>query len=386
MTRLKTEKKLNTNPPKISVIIPVYNAEEYLRTCLDSVIHQTLKDIEKICVNDGSTDRSLDILREYEKKDKRVLVIDQENKGAGAARNNGMQYANGDYLSFLDADDFFEIDMFQKAYRQAQLDNDEIIVWRSDLYIQKQNKYRDATHTINKNLLPNHSPFSGTDVTNVFNLFIGWPWDKLFRRDFIQKNGLLFQEQRTTNDLLFVYSAVVKANRISVINDVFAHHRIFESGKSLSVSRELSWGCFYNALIELRNQLKKWGLYEQFEQDFINYGLNFSLWNLNTIRGKSFIDLYNKLRSEWFNQLEILNKPSSFYNEKDYELLDFILKHDADEYLLYRLDQLIEEKTTMEDSLISVQNSLLNSNSYKIGSIITYIPGRIKRKILKILE
>ena len=93
---------------KVSVIIPVYNVEPYLKQCMDSVVGQTLKDIEIICVDDGSTDNSLDILREYAAEDSRIQIIEQKNAGAGAARNNGMRYATGKYLSFLDSDDFFE--------------------------------------------------------------------------------------------------------------------------------------------------------------------------------------------------------------------------------------------------------------------------------------
>ena len=93
---------------KVSVIIPVYNVEPYLKQCMDSVVGQTLKDIEIICVDDGSTDGSLDILREYAAEDNRIQIIEQKNAGAGAARNNGMRHATGKYLSFLDSDDFFE--------------------------------------------------------------------------------------------------------------------------------------------------------------------------------------------------------------------------------------------------------------------------------------
>ena len=94
--------------PKVSVIIPVYNVEDYLRQCLDSVINQTLKDIEIICVDDGSTDKSLEILHEYEKKDSRITVLTQKNQYAGVARNVGMSVATGKYFVFLDSDDFFE--------------------------------------------------------------------------------------------------------------------------------------------------------------------------------------------------------------------------------------------------------------------------------------
>ena len=114
--------------PKVSVIIPVYNTEPYLRECLDSVINQTLRDIEIICVDDGSTDGSLAILREYQEKDSRVSVYMQPNLNAGAARNHGLRYAKGEYLSFLDSDDFFERNMLETAYEYAKRQNAEICI------------------------------------------------------------------------------------------------------------------------------------------------------------------------------------------------------------------------------------------------------------------
>ena len=103
---------------KVSVILPVYNGEKYIKKCMESLISQTLKEIEIICVDDGSVDGTLEALKEYENLDN-VTVITQENAGAGAARNKGMSYAKGEYLSFLDADDIFEKDMLEVAYNKA---------------------------------------------------------------------------------------------------------------------------------------------------------------------------------------------------------------------------------------------------------------------------
>ena len=97
----------------VSVIIPVFNAEKYLSQCLDSIVNQTLTNIEIICVDDGSTDTSFQILKEYEEKDSRVIVLSKSNAGAGTARNEGLKIAKGKYLSFLDADDFFERNMLE---------------------------------------------------------------------------------------------------------------------------------------------------------------------------------------------------------------------------------------------------------------------------------
>ena len=120
--------------PKVSVIIPVYNSSEYIRHCLDSLLSQTLEDIEILCVDDGSTDDSLSILEEYSRKDERVRVLTQENAGAGAARNHGLREARGKYLSFLDSDDYFEPDMLEKARKYIIHYKADFVVFGSDQY------------------------------------------------------------------------------------------------------------------------------------------------------------------------------------------------------------------------------------------------------------
>lgn len=105
--------------PKVSIIIPVYNVEKYLRECLDSVIQQTLQDIEIICVNDGSTDNSLQILKEYAQNDSRIKIIDKPNSGYGQTMNVGMQNATGEYIGIVEPDDYVELDMFETLYNTA---------------------------------------------------------------------------------------------------------------------------------------------------------------------------------------------------------------------------------------------------------------------------
>lgn len=303
---------------KVSVIIPVYNSEKYIGECLDSIINQTLRDIEIICVNDGSTDGTAAILEDYSKKDDRVIIIDQKNLGAGAARNNGLRKATGEYLSFLDADDFFEKDMLEKSYNAAKKKDADVVVFECDLYSNSEKKYRPCYYSIHSMLLPDHQPFAGVDIEkDIFKAFVGWAWDKLFKTSFVRENNLTFQEQRTTNDMLFVFSAVVKAESIVIVNKVLAHHRRDEG--SLSVTREKSWMCFYYALGALKKQLIEWNLFERFKQDYINYCVHFSLWNLNSLAEPTHTLLLNKLKDEWYDEWEVTaHAKSYFYNKYEY--------------------------------------------------------------------
>jgi glycosyltransferase involved in cell wall biosynthesis len=314
--------------PSVSVIIPVYNVENYLHQCLDSVLNQTLSDIEIICVNDESTDSSLDILEEYAARDSRVKIITQKNAGAGAARNTGLRTATGEYLSFLDSDDFFELDMLEKAYSTCLSNKLDFVVFRSDIYNNDRNIFVPQYATIRTDLLPRKEIFSYRDIEkDIFKVFVGWAWDKLFRREFVISNNLLFQEQRTTNDLLFVFSALVKAKRIMVLDDVLAHHRT-SLNSSLSRTREKSWRCFYNALLALRDELKASGIYEEVEQSYINYALHFSLWNLNTLTGSAYEKLYNSIKCEFFQELGIPKHGRNyFWNKGEYRQYLKIMKN-----------------------------------------------------------
>ncbi len=319
--------------PIVSVIMPVYNGETYLRQCLDSVVNQTLKEIEIICVDDGSSDRSVEILKEYAAKDERVMVLQQENAGAGAARNNGLSKASGKYLSFLDSDDFFETDMLEKAVAKIEADRADFVVFRCDHYLNDTNTFKKAAYTLKKQTLPPYTPFNFRQITdNVFKAFVGWAWDKVYDREFVMKHNLRFQEQRTSNDMLFVFSALVLAKRITCLDEVLAHQRR-NNGESLSNTREKSWFCFYNALKALRDVLKEKGLYEELKKDFINYAVHFSLWNLNTITGECYEKLYTKLHEEWFEELEVTGHDEDyFYNKTEYKQLADILRYDFKEY------------------------------------------------------
>lgn len=304
--------------PKVSVIIPVYNSEEYLPACLDSLLSQSLREIEIICVDDGSTDSSPLILQRYRQKDSRITIITEKNSGAGTARNTGLDRAHGEYLSFLDADDFFEPEMLENAYLLASRSEADLIVFGCNFYDNMSGEYTECKYTIRKTVLPEWQPFTAADIKNdVFKAFVGWAWDKLFRSDFVRENNLRFQEQRTTNDMLFVFSAIVKAESIITSDKVYAHHRRAQG--SLSVTREKSWMCFYNALIALRAQLRAWGIYERFEQDYINYCVHFSLWNLNSLCEPTHTTLLNKLRNEWYDELGVTaHEKDYFYNKYEY--------------------------------------------------------------------
>lgn len=306
--------------PIVSVIIPCYNAEKYLKKCLDSIIYQTLNQIEVICIDDGSTDNTIDILKNYAIVDKRFVIITQKNINAGAARNRGLDVARGKYLSFLDADDFFESEMLEKMVLTAELYTADFVVCHSNQYYMDSDMFLDTPWVVRDEYIPPYVPFSYRQFTdNPFRVFTGWAWDKLYRKSFVKEHNLYFQEQRTSNDLLFVFSALFLAKKIAIVEGLYVHQRR-GGNESLSVTREKSWYCFYNALIALKERMVDEGLFWELERDFVNYALHFSLWNLDTLVGPTHDHLKVILRKEWFKDLGITDKPKDyFYDVKEYK-------------------------------------------------------------------
>ena len=146
-----------TKTPKISIIIPIFNVENYLAKCLDSIINQTLMDIEIICVNDGSNDNSVDILNTYAQRDKRITIINKANGGLSSARNAGIRVANGEYICFLDSDDYFEFNACERLYIEILEGHADIIVFGANIF--PQNPWPD--YWLFDNLSPRTIMYNG---------------------------------------------------------------------------------------------------------------------------------------------------------------------------------------------------------------------------------
>ena len=247
--------------PKVSVIIPIYNTEEYLKECLDSVISQTLTDIEIICIDDGSTDGSLNILKEYALNDNRIKILKQKNKGAGAARNLGIKNATGEFVNFFDSDDYMKPEMLKELYNKAIEIGSDITVCRSIIYRENSASFEDVEHSIERKIIGSKLFFEPEEFKdNIFQIFVGWPWDKIYKRDFILKNRLKFQEIRQSNDTFFVLFSLVLANKISIVDEILATHRMHE--KSLEATRIKNPECFVLALKKLYGKLKSKKLFK----------------------------------------------------------------------------------------------------------------------------
>lgn len=206
---------------KVSVVIPIYNVEKYLDICLDSIVNQTLKDIEIICINDGSTDKSLDILNEYATKDDRITVISQKNQGHAVATNKGMDLTTGKYLYLMDSDDKIELDTLEKTYNIAEEKDVDFVLFQAINYDESENRYYKTENysmtTISKKV--KGEIFNYKDLGLSAFIISVTPWTKLYRRDFIVNCGARFPEGLIFEDNVFFWDMFFSAKRIYFLEE-----------------------------------------------------------------------------------------------------------------------------------------------------------------------
>lgn len=227
---------------KVSVIIPVYNTEKYLRKCLESVCQQTLKDIEIICINDCSTDHSLDILSEYAANDSRIKLIDfSENKGAAVARNTGIDAATGEYLGFVDSDDYVDLNFYEKLYDKAIETGAEAVKGNVFFYDEKCNfSYISSWYNNNDDIKKNFAAFLYGFTSSIYLL------------TFIRKNEINFPEHiRYFEDPYFSIKAAIKYNKLEVVNDAKYFYRKNGESVCLTIDNNEKFKCILASVKEI---------------------------------------------------------------------------------------------------------------------------------------
>ena len=354
--------------PKISVIIPFYNTEEYLDKCLQSVINQTLKEIEIICIDDGSTDNSFEILKKYAQIDKRITVIKQENLNAGVARNAGLAIAKGKYLSFLDSDDFFELNMLEVMYQKILDKNSDIIICRCKSIDLDNGKFNTQlfNESLRLDLIPENNNFSVLEIPQIiFQFSEGWAWDKLFRADFILSNNIKFQSIINFNDNQFTYTALCLAKSITTTKELFVIKRHGHK-KALSSNRKKDPFCFLLAFDKIKHNLEKNDLYNLVKESFWIWVIKLCIIQLKNLDKDSKENLFKILHKK-FNEWEYFDfsPPSS----NKYRALHYIKfqKEFPTINVVY-----MTNNTDFHIFLISLVSFLINSSFENLNIILLY--------------
>ena len=273
------------NFPLISVIIPVYNVEKYLEKCLDSVVSQTLKDIEIICVNDGSTDSSLSILKTYSEKDNRIQIISRTNKGLGATRNDGIWSAKGEYLFFLDSDDWIDETCLEKLYNKAKADQAELCIYGCIPYDdEKRQCITSKYYTTDIYQRCTSTPCNYKQITDcIFTRFEAVL--KLWKRDFFIDNKLFFSEGVWFEDVISHVKGMILAKRITFVNECLYFYRQRKGSTTKAVNNKKIFDAFVS-FDSVMKFLKNKNLFDNLKLQYQNFITTQYQWHLGRLNGQ----------------------------------------------------------------------------------------------------
>ena len=291
---------------KVSVVIPIYNVENFLEECLESITNQTLRDIEIICINDGSTDKSLDILNSYASEDDRFKVFSQENQGHAVATNKGMELANGKYLYLMDSDDILKLTALEETYNYAEKKSADIVLFQSCNYSNSEDKYyKSKIYSMD-----DVADFIGDKVVNandlgdlIFSIPVT-PWSKLYNNDFIKRINVKFPKGLVFDDNVFFWDVLFYAKRIVFYRKYFFTRRWYSTSSTTSGDLRFIDSIKINNLViktfEKHNQI------ERYKKKLYNKKVKLGYSRYKNIKDEFKEEYFNALKDD-FNNFDNIN-------------------------------------------------------------------------------
>lgn len=283
--------------PLVSVIVPIYNVEKYLNKCIDSILNQTLKNIEIILVNDGSTDKCGEIIDEYAQNDKRVRVIHKENGGQSSARNMGLDIAKGRYIGFIDSDDSIHLDMYENLYNAIVSSNADICVCGRESYSEESDSYYKI-ELIDELIDLNQYSLGYYVSKKLFYRHTVSGCNKIYRKDIIDKNNIRFKDVNYvgSEDTLFNYEFLLHTNKIKAIDKVGYR----QLSRVDSTARTYKYGymnrtanmirCMYDCSL-ISNNISK---YEEIAPMFLLFFYQWNISNIKSVKNRNTKELILK--------------------------------------------------------------------------------------------
>ncbi len=387
----------------VSVIIPVYNAEKYLEECLDSVISQSLTDIEIICVNDGSTDGSSRILEIYAARDKRILVLNKENGGLSSARNAGILRASGEYVIFLDSDDYFaDSDVLKKLWDKAMHENLDQIIFDAAVVFESESVKEKNSHYIQYYARKKDYPEIKTGEQFFADLQENWDFKpsacmQMLKRNLITENNLFFCEGILHEDEIFTPESYSFSSRTAYLRGQFLARRVHEDSIMTTTRKMKSIRGYYQGIRELtefaKENLQECG--ERFMKAYYqrmyvildqaaNLYLEESSDEKKIIISAMEIDeaLRFMLDMRQYEKLDQVRRKTEkeindIYKKLDDRNREISLLKSKIESLKAKTDSLEEQLEKSEETLERVRNS----KSFKVGCAVTYLPRKVKKRV-----
>ena len=308
---------------EISVIMPVYNVENYLKDCLDSVSNQSFKDIEIICVNDGSTDNSLEILKNYQNSDNRIKIITQKNQGLGAARNIGIKNAKGKYIFFIDSDDCLDLNCLEKVHENIICNNSDMVLFKFQSFGGLNNSKKGEGFKIDKkfgNIDYSNFTFTYKDVKRyVLNSYYS-ACLKLYKKEFIDCNNFRFSENIFFEDVLFHVKVMLNASKISFVNENLYLYRLNDDS---IINRNTKGYDIFKVINDVEDYLTDNDYINEFKTEFMNFKIAQILLYIISTNSTTYFEIAKEELSEFdidedkiekrlYSDYTLLKKSSSF--------------------------------------------------------------------------
>lgn len=354
---------------EVSVVIPIYNVEDYLEECLDSIVNQTFTDLEIICVNDGSKDNSLEILKEYAKKDDRIIVIDQENGGHAVATNVGMDRATGKYLFLMDSDDKLKLDAIELTYNAAEEKQVDFVLFQAINYDDEKDEFYEAEN-YSMNAVADKvgdNIFSIDDIGETSFEIAVTPWTKLYNRQFIEDSHIRFAEGLIFEDNIFFWEVLLQAKRIYFLREHLFYRRWYESSSTMAGDLRFTDSIAINTMII--DVFEKYGKLEgRFKIRAFNRKVSLTYLRFTQIKPEfkeTFFDEMKKNFNHWVLDNEFYEYVQSILIPSNKFLFESILKAKTAkelEFLVenYELEQEIKELNKDINSIRNQNNAFNN--------------------------
>lgn len=339
---------MKKNSIKVSIVVPCYKVEEYLPRCLDSLVNQTFKDIEIICVNDGSPDNSLNILKNYKKKYKdKIVIIDKENEGVWKARIDGVKIAKGDYIGFIDSDDYVALDFIEKIYKNAIKKKADISVCgfdRIDLDTGKRYS-REMCKPENKVINVKKNPGELIEIN-------GAPWNKIYKKELFLDMYEMKTIPKILEDLMFQQLLYLKAKKVVFIPNSLIYYMVRKDSTINSIKKDMIEDT-YNAMKEVRN------VYEKENTKMLDYIDATAFLHL----GVSLMYRLSESNKSEFNKIfknnkEFLNNNFPNWIKTEYTTLKYIINNNGSNLKLWILK--IVYKLNLFNLFITLYNFMIN--------------------------
>lgn len=378
---------------KVSIIVPTYNVEAYLDECLESIQRQTLKEIEVICVNDGSTDHSLEIIRKYAEGDPRFVVIDKENGGYGLGMNVGLDKATGEYVGIVEPDDFVPLSMYEDLYLAAK---------ENELDFVKADFYRFTRNPDNGNmaLTYNHLDKTGEYYNKVYNpsempllsRFIMNTWSGIYRRAFLEKYHIRHNETpgASFQDNGFFWQTFMYAKRAMFLDKPYYMNR--RDNPNSSVNNKEKVYCMnieYDHIRELFMQKGNEELWERFKGYYNLKRLHNYMFTLKRIADEYKKEYVQRISAEFRRAKQKEELDFSIMTVVEQEKLAFLIKDPEGYYVKYVLEEHDRKMDRLEKKNAKLEKEvegLRNSTTMKVGKMIMYLPIKLKKVLKSVLK